>query len=73
MNNSKKQDLEYFLENEFNSILEDITINTIMILPQIQIYMKAGYNFHNARERVLYLKRRKERINCQNSHPEPLQ
>lgn len=55
------------LDNNFNQILTDVA-EEIMILPQIVSFMNAGYNFHNARERVLYLQRRKKRINYRNEH-----
>lgn len=59
---------EYHPKNNFNEILTDVA-EQIMILPQIVSFMNAGYNFHNARERVLYLERRKKRINYRNEHP----
>ena len=54
---------------DVNDILSEIA-TTILILPKIKIYMEAGYNFHNARERVLYLKERKRRIKRQNLRQE---
>ena len=42
-------------------VFVDIAI-TILILPKIKSYMEAGYNFQNARERVIYLEKRKLKI-----------
>ena len=54
---------------DLNNVFADIAI-TVLILPRIKTYMEAGYNFQNARERVLYLKDRKRRIKHQNLHQE---
>lgn len=52
-----------------NDVLADIALTTL-ILPKIKTYMEAGYNFQNAKERVIYLKERKRRIKHQNLHQE---
>ena len=54
---------------DMNDVLADIALTTL-ILPKIKTYMEAGYNFQNAKERVIYLKERKRRIKHQNLHQE---
>ena len=44
--------------------------NHLMALPKIKPFMEAGYNFHNAFDRVMYLERRKQRINPHSLHQE---